>query len=201
MPSVKVLFIGNSFTYYNEIWSVFQKIVYSAGKNVDVDAVYEGSYRLYMFADPSDPKGAIVEQKLAESDYDIVFIQEQSTDPLTNYSSFLNGATSLYNKIKADNAETRVILYQTWARKTGSDTLTSHGWTNESMTHDLEQAYAKVGQALGVDVSPAGTAFFDVYSHHGSTIELYDADLQHPSAIGTYLAALVDAQTALESTH
>lgn len=194
---VSVLFIGNSYTYYGELWSVFQKIAYSAGYNVNVDSVTEGSHRLYQFADPSDVRGSVVERKLSENIYDIVFLQEQSVDPITNYARFESGATTLYNRIMRHNPDCRVILYQTWGRKTGSDTLTTdnRGWTNETMTYDVRYAYAKLGETLGLEVSPAGTAFFDVYSNHADTIELYNADLQHPSEIGTYLAALVHFQT------
>lgn len=194
---VSVLFIGNSYTYYGELWSVFQKIAYSAGYNANVDNVTEGSYRLYQFADPNDTRGAVVERKLSENTYDIVFLQEQSVDPIINYERFEAGATTLYNRIKEHNSDCRVILYQTWGRKTGSDTLTNNGrgWTNETMTHDVRYAYAKLGETLGLDISPVGSAFFDVYSNHADTIELYNADLQHPSEIGTYLAALVHFQT------
>lgn len=194
---VSVLFIGNSYTYYGELWSVFQKVAYSAGYNVNVDSVTEGSHRLYQFADPSDARGAVVERKLSENLYDIVFLQEQSVDPIINYERFESGATTLYNRIMQHNPDCRVILYQTWGRKSGSDTLTTdnRGWTNETMTYDVRYAYAKLGETLGLEVSPAGAAFFDVYSNHADTIELYNADLQHPSEIGTYLAALVHFQT------
>lgn len=202
---INVLFIGNSYTYYNDgIWSHFQKLAYEAGYNVQVDSVTIGSHHLYEFADPdeADPNGGpLVEEKLSTNHYDYVFLQEHSTYPITNYDTFASAATTLYNRIMEHNAECTVILYQTWGRETGSSNLTQdgRGWTNATMTYDLEYAYEKLGETLNVPVSPAGTAFHDVYVNNGSKIDLYDADQTHPTLEGTYLAALVHIGTVFGS--
>ncbi|MCQ4863485.1 S-layer homology domain-containing protein [Pseudoflavonifractor phocaeensis] len=198
---LSVLFIGNSYTYYNDgVWSHFQKLAYSAGYNVKVDSVTIGSHHLYEFANPSeaDPNGGpLVEKKLSTNQYDYVFLQEQSTYPITNYNDFADAAEKLYDRIMLHNDACKVILYQTWGRESGSSNLTQdgRGWTNETMTHDLEYAYAKLGETLNVPASPAGTAFHDVYADSGAKIDMYDADQTHPTLAGTYLASLVHIGT------
>lgn len=181
------LFLGNSYTYYNELWDVFQKAASSAGYSVTVDSVTHGGYYLDQLADPLNPYGAQVEEKLSAQKYDYVFLQEQSTCPLLNNNRFESGAKALLEKIKQNGAA--CILYQTWGRKTGSNDLTANNWTNESMTRDLAAAYRKLGAKLNIPVSPVGTAFYQIYTAHPE-IELYNPDRTHPSAAGTYLAAL-----------
>ena len=198
---ISVLFIGNSYTFYNDgVWNHFQKLAYAAGYNVAVDQVTIGSHRLYQFADPneSDPAGGpVVEQKLTDNVYDIVFLQEQSTAPVDQYAQFESGVVTLANRIKEHNADAQVILYQTWGRETGSSDLTGRGWTNETMTYDLAYGYAKAAALVDATVSPAGIAFHEVYSKNASTIDLYDADQTHPTLAGTYLASLVHIGTVL----
>jgi len=81
------------------------------------------------------------------------------------------------------------VFYETWGRKAGHETLSTFDWTNETMTWKMAAAYAAIGEQLGVDVAYAGLAFYDVYTHHADTIELYNDDLTHPSYAGSYLAA------------
>lgn len=181
------LFIGNSYTYYNEVWSFFQKISSSVGYTFEVDHVTHGGYYLDQFADIQDEYGAQVEEKLSSQKYDYVFLQEQSLCPILNNARFESGATVLLEKIKKNGAA--CILYQTWGRKTGSDDLAANNLSNESMTRILAEAYRELGEKLHLPVSPAGTAFYQIYTTHPE-IELYNPDLTHPSAIGTYLAAL-----------
>lgn len=197
--SVSVLFIGNSYTFYNDgVWTHFQKLAYEAGYNVLVDQVTIGSHRLYQFADPneSDPAGGpVVEQKLSENVYDYVFLQEQSTAPVDQYAQFESGVVTLSERIKRHNEDAVVILYQTWGRESGSADLTGRGWTNETMTYDLAYGYEKAADLVGAIVSPAGIAFHEVYSKHAPAIDLYDADQTHPTLTGTYLASLVHIGT------
>lgn len=184
---MNILFIGNSYTYYNELWNVFQKVAESAGYSVTVDHVCRGGYYLDQFLDLNDPAAVEVEEKLNQNKYDYVCMQEQSANPILNYARFENGAAKLHEKIQKNGA--KVFLYQTWGRKTGSETLKEHGWTNESMTEGLREAYVRLGKTLNIPVSPVGSAFYVVYNTHPE-IELYDPDLTHPALPGTYLAAL-----------
>ena len=147
------LFIGNSYTYVNELWEVFRKAAESAGYSVTVDSVTCGGYYLDFLADPGDLYGAEVAKKLDSQKYDYVFVQEQSMCPILDYARFERGAKALYEKIKENGAQ--FVFYQTWGRKTGSGDLASLKLTNESMTRALAEAYQKLGAELNVPVSPA----------------------------------------------
>lgn len=183
----RVLFIGNSYTYYNDLWELFTQVAESGGYTVTADHVTQGGYYLDQYTNPTDPFGKELQEKLDTNRYDYVFIQEQSTCPITNYERFEAGATQLHGMITENGAQ--CILYQTWARETGSPALTANRWTNKSMYRDLREAYETLGETLQTAVSPVGTAFYDVHTNH-KDIDLYDADTTHPSPTGSYLAAL-----------
>lgn len=184
-----VLLIGNSYTYYNDMpTELFGRIAESAGYRVEVTAITKGAHTLAAFANPTDTYGQEVEKALNGSKkYDYVILQEQSVRPASeNAALFYDAVRNLAARIRATGAEP--ILYSTWGRKAGSSTLTSNGWTNESMTWKLAAAYGAIGEELNIRVAHAGLAFFDVYKNH-SDIELYNADQSHPSYVGSFLAA------------
>ena len=60
------------------------------------------------------------------------------------------------------------------------------------MTQKLTAAYEAIAFELGITTAPAGSAFREVYINHPEDKALLYASLsnQHPSAIGTYIAAL-----------
>ena len=63
-----ILFIGNSYTYYNDMpTAIFEKFAEAAGYDVEVTAITTGAHKLYQFADPADEYGAKVEKALAGS--------------------------------------------------------------------------------------------------------------------------------------
>lgn len=186
---LSVLFIGNSYTYFHELWNRFADVAASCGFEVTVDQVTKGGWTLEKMASLDDEYGRIAHEKLTDrtKDYDIIFLQEQSERPAADPARFFDAVRELVTKIRATEAKT--VLYQTWGRKAGAESLEKHGWTNESMTRLLAAAYEAIAAECGVELSPVGSAFFDVYTHHPE-IELYTADGSHPSEIGTYLAAL-----------
>ena len=183
-----ILFIGNSYTYTNDMPRVFfEKMAESCGYDVRVTAITKGSYTLEKFADTADPYGGRVMAHLSTpGSYDYVILQEQSLRPITEPEKFHAAVSDLESRIRAIGAQP--VLYATWGRQTGSDKLAELGLTNESMTWKLAAEYAAVGAELDIPVIHVGAAFYDVNTTTG--IELYNEDLSHPAAKGSYLAAL-----------
>lgn len=183
-----ILFIGNSYTYYNTMpTDIFEKLVEAAGYNVEVTSITKGAHTLAKFADPADTYGKQVEEALTGTKkYDYVILQEQSVTPASsNADSFYNAVRNLAARIRATGAEP--ILYSTWGRNEGSDTLDTYGWTTETMTWRLAAAYQAIGDELNIPVAHVGLAFYDV--HTSTSINLYNSDKSHPSKAGSYLAA------------
>ena len=106
--------------------------------------------------------------------------------PAINAPAFYDGVRALAEKIRGIGAQP--VLYATWGRKTGSDTLEKYNFTNEEMTYKLAAAYDAIAKELEIPVVHVGLAFFDLYTN--SALELYNADKSHPSATGSYIAAM-----------
>lgn len=184
-----VLFIGNSYTYYNDMpTAIFKEFMIAAGYDAEVEAITKGSHTLSRFADPSDEYGKKVYEALSNiGKYDFVVLQEQSIRPIGEEADrFYNAVRELAGRIRKTGATP--ILYSTWGRKAGSPTLETYGWTNRSMALELAESYNKIGGELNIQVAHAGLSFLYVTDGQDS-IELYDPDRSHPSYEGSYLAA------------
>ena len=183
-----VLFIGNSYTYYNDMpTAIFAQFLKTAGKDVKVTAITKGGWTLEKYADPADEYGARVEAALTgEEKYDLVILQEQSLRPAADPEKFFSAVENLTARIRAHGAE--VLLYATWGRHKDSPDLEKKGLTSETMTYKLAASYEKIGEQLWIPVTHVGLAFRAIYTEHGE-IELYDPDRSHPSYAGSYLAA------------
>ena len=167
---------------------IFEQALRAAGYQARVRAITKGGYKLSSFADPEDEYGAMVKKALDGSQtYDFVILQEQSYRSLVNAPAFYEAVRTLSKRIREIGA--KPLLYATWGRKTGSDLLETHGWTNESMTWKLAAAYRAIGEELGIPVAYAGLAFYEGYTKHPE-IDLYNPDLSHPSYAGSFLAAM-----------
>lgn len=186
--SYNVLFIGNSYTFFNDMpTAYFEPMAKSCGYNVSVESITKGAYTLEKFADPKDNYGMLVNNALNNTTkYDYIIIQEQSVRPAINPGAFYESVRTMAEKIRATGAQP--VLYATWGRKEGSDTLTKYNMTNEEMTWKLAAAYDAIGKELDIPVVHVGAAFFDVYT--GSSINLYNEDKSHPNPTGSYLAAM-----------
>lgn len=194
--TVSVLFVGNSFTFYNDLPELFKEVANGAGALTVTDSVTNGSWTLKKFADEADAYGARVAQKLAENDYDAVVLQEQSTTPIDSYDSFLQGATALADKINSSQDGCGIYLYATWGFPKGLGVTYQSGTytTIPEMEAAIRSAYERVAKETGAKVSYVGEAFTYVYNNYPQ-INLYNDDGHHPSYAGSYLAACVHAAT------
>jgi len=173
----KILFIGNSFTFYNDGVDVhLQKMatadVSDDSTNYDIQKIAVSSYTLEdHYGDP------LTLAKLKSANWNSVVLQEQSTRPVNNPALFLDYAGKLDVEIKKLNAKT--VLYMTWALK---DTPTE--------IDQLAASYLSVGQQLNAQVVPVGRVW-DYFVRTYPAIEIYNADKKHPSLAGTYFIACV----------
>jgi hypothetical protein len=183
----RILFIGNSYTYYNELWDRVAELAVQNGIEVSVDHVTKGGAKLALMLDPTSEQGQAVEQKLSAAHYDTVVLQDHSLRTILDPEGFAADMARLHAMVKQSGA--RTLLYQTWSRHPNSAKLNELGLTHESMTRVIAEHYGSVGRELTARVARVGEAFFDVVCHHPE-LELYDPDKTHPSPLGTALAAL-----------
>jgi hypothetical protein len=179
-----VLFLGNSFTFRNDLPGEFEAMVVSSGNpDVMVDSVtLSGGVLADIQAD--------AKARIAQGGFTHVVVQGGSSEPLIDPATFEVIAASLVADAKAIGATP--VLFETWARELGSDDYVNawSGGDPAAMTAKLRAEYDKVAMQSGADVAPVGDAFQVAIAKHPE-IELYDPDKRHPSVAGTYLAASV----------
>ena len=194
---MNILFIGNSYTYFSDLPTLFANLCRANGQDVRVDSVTCGGRKLYenldMFGNdlnPDDEYAKKIAELIDEVEYDVLFLQEQSCLPILNPTAFFAGVVGLSAIIGA----WRTVLYATWGRADGSDTLTHYGWTRESMTEGLYQSYCQAAEYAHAEVSPVGLCFAEIVEKHPE-VDLYDPDKSHPSYAGSCVAALCHYKT------
>jgi hypothetical protein len=169
---VKILFIGNSFTARNNVPELVAQLAAARGHQLQHQLIQAGGASLRMHWNKGDAQRAI-----AQTRYDYVVLQEQSTLPLKNPQRFHENVRLFDQAIKAAGAQT--ALYLTWARQNAPDTQAA-----------ITDACTAIGEELGATVIPAGVAWQHFISKH-SQPALHDKDQSHPTLAGSYLAACV----------
>jgi len=96
-------------------------------------------------------------------------------------------ARDLRDKIAAGGAKT--VLFMTWGYVLGDRWNEPHD-TYAAMQARLSSGYSRLGEELGATVAPAGPAWAEALRREPS-LELWAGDGEHPSLLGSYLAACV----------
>src|SRR5262249_2425699 len=117
------------------------------------------------------------QRAIAQTRYDYVVLQEQSTLPQKNPQRFHENVRLFDQAIRDSGAKT--ALYLTWARQNAPE-----------MQDAISNAYTAIGKELGATIIPAGVAWQNFISNHSSPT-LHDKDQSHPTLAGSYLAACV----------
>jgi len=185
-PALRVLFIGNSYTYVNDLPGRVHALAASSGvATVDVDSVVVGGATLDAHVQTT---GAM--QRIDSGGFTHVVIQGQSLEPLTDPATFATAAQTLASEAKKVGA--LPVFYETWARKAG-DAVYVQPWSGGSpaaMQSGLRDAYQKAAASAGGVVAPAGDAWEKALAED-PLIELFAPDGSHPSVAGTYLVGCV----------
>ncbi|WP_294676717.1 PKD domain-containing protein [uncultured Fluviicola sp.] len=185
--SISVLFIGNSYTYVNDLPGTLGALAANLGKEITIDSKTNGGYTFQNHT--TDP---LTYSKIHSKPWDVVVIQGQSQEPsfpdAQVNSQTLPYAMQLSDSIWANNSCSNVMYYMTWGRQNG-DPQWSEINTFEKMNTRLYNAYMRMADSSDhAMVSPVGRVWSYVRENHPA-INLYNADQSHPSAEGTYLAA------------
>lgn len=189
---MKILFVGNSYTYFNDMPKLLEALLKENGYDAEVASVTKGGRKLYENIDKNDETAQALKKEAAENDFDILFVQEQSLLPISDKEAFLRGVCKVTEAVAAK----RTVLYATWGRKCGSEVLTERNLSSEEMTLLLNRAYDEAATAAGAEVSRVGLCFLEI-SKKLNGIELYTSDLSHPSFIGSCVAALAHYTTVI----
>ena len=165
---MRVLFIGNSHTYFNDMPYIFKQICQENNIDVEVTMLARGYKGLdYHCKEPQ------TRFNILYGNYDVVVLQHLQSG--FDKEVLYNSTKKLKEWINISGA--KPILYITWTLKSERDKQ----WI-------LTDGYKEVGEKLGIDVSPVGEVwwrYFDKYQEDN----LYFKDDKHASPLGSTLAA------------
>jgi hypothetical protein len=156
----RVLFLGNSYTYVNDLPSTFAQLARSAGRNVEASMVANGGETLAQHA--ASPESL---DKIASQAWTYEVLQDQSETPATSagrdYYTY-PAARTLANRVEAAGAVP--MFFMTWAHRDGLPQVGLPGY--ESMQQQLDGAYFSIAHELRVPVAPVGYTWYMVRHDH-----------------------------------
>jgi hypothetical protein len=168
---MKILFIGNSHTYYNDLPQIVKELLEYTGIKTHVTMSTEGGKGLIYHCNRED-----VNFNIRHGDYDVVVLQDKATH--FNADDFKQGGHILVKNSLGKSSAHRV-LYMIWA----------HRMEKERQEY-ITNAYRELGQEINATVAPAGEVWHKILRQSPEMENmLYHPDGNHATPLGSYLAA------------
>ncbi|MCA9605909.1 MAG: hypothetical protein KC619_09965 [Myxococcales bacterium] len=179
---MKVLFVGNSYTFYNDVPGQVAALARedAGGPSIETSRVAQGGATLKLHATET---GAL--ERVAEPGWTHVVLQEKSTGTLHDAPDYHRYVRALGERVRGE-----VLLYETWARRPGHEVY-RWGWSGKrpsTMRRRVRAELELAARDLRARIVPVGTAWERCMERYPD-LDLYDADGHHASAIGSHLAA------------
>jgi hypothetical protein len=187
-PGVRVLFVGNSFTFKNSLPALVRDL---AAGDRGAAPIYSVEYAApgWSLRQAADDDG--LADLLGDVHWDVVVLQEKSW--LLSYPEdrWRHDTYPYAVRLKGqiDRHGARTLLFMTWGYMLGDRWAQPHD-AYAAMQARLADGYSKLGLALGADVARAGLAWAEALRREPS-LPLWADDGKHPSLLGSYLAACV----------
>jgi PKD repeat protein len=191
--TLSVLFLGNSYSSYNNLPQLVQSLSSSAGKTLIIDSNMPGGMTI-----SGHVNNATSIAKISQGNWDYVVIQEQSQIPSIDhyrYNEMYPAMTNLKSLIEQYNPCAKIITYMTWGRQYGGQqcgpgaTYCSPVFVDfNHMQDSLTSAYLEISEQLNIQCAPVGLTWQNILND--TTLILHSNDNSHPNIDGSYVAAL-----------
>jgi hypothetical protein len=170
-PQTRVLMIGDSLTYYNDLPGLLQQ--FSAGESAPIYLEQAtaplASLRFHWTRDKSV-------DRIRDGRFDFVILQDFSRKPVTD----------------PDGALQSFLQFDAEIRKAGGKTIVFQNWTRRGLQDDypaLLNTYHRIVEQTGARLAPIGAAWKRCAAERPDITLLLDD--RHPTDAGSYLAACV----------
>lgn len=175
---MRVLFIGNSHTYVNDMPQIFAEICRKSGVSTEVTMLTHGGMGWDFHKEQPE-----VRFNIRYGNYDAVVLQH-TAHPMGDLGVMHESGARLIEWVKEANA--RPVLYMTW-------TAERDGAAAQS---GMSEPYRRLAKEYGCDIAPVGEAWWRFHAAcPGET--LYAEDGEHASLTGSTLAAFTVASVIL----
>jgi hypothetical protein len=184
---LRVLFIGNSLTFVNEMPAMIGRLAAAAGarRRFGYRRETPGGYGFSEHLSTGQYR-----RQLVPGAWDFVVLQDQGQRaswraPAQLENEFYAPARNLVRELGGQGL--RTVFYQTFARRDGDGTNDASD-TYDAMQDRINAGYANIGRELRVPVVPVGASWRIVRAEHPD-LPLWVPDGLHPTVAGSYLAA------------
>lgn len=168
---LKVLFIGNSHTYYNDMVNTFARTCHANGIEVHTTMLTSpGKSLLWHSQEPQ------LRFNILYGSYDYIVLQD-AAHPFAGEESLLKGVEKIKEFI--DKTSSKTVLYMTWAEKRFPQNQTV-----------MSEAYHSVAKKTNSILAPVGEHWNEVLKNIPQ-IELFDNDGEHASPFGSFLVSKI----------
>lgn len=177
--TLRVLFVGNSYTYFENLPQVVSVLSEQTGTVLITEKITIGGAKLSEHW--RGARGLNTVEKIRNGDYDIVVLQEWSLGTVNERDSAVY-YLGLFSKLSRD-AGAEPYYYLTWGRE-----------KIPQQQEVISRVYRETAALNRAIVVPAGEAWA-LARELRPDLKLYDPDGTHPSDLGTYLTACVFVAT------
>ncbi|MCC6875316.1 MAG: hypothetical protein IT378_13500 [Sandaracinaceae bacterium] len=183
---MRVLFVGNSYTRYNDLPGMVAEMSQSVpdGPLVVPTALTKlgATVRRHWIQ-----RQARV--RIERGDYDVLVLQGHSM--AIHHAEEMRVYTERFAEQARRNGM-RMVLFETWPRRDGHHVyrVGEAGTCPQDMLLEIDRLYGQLASCVGASLAPVGRAWMRELERHPDA-QLHMDDGTHPSLEGTYLSALV----------
>lgn len=187
---LKILFIGNSHTYYFDLPITVEKLLAKDDPNATIRVESE-TVGGFSFQDHVTSGRA--ESFIYKTNWDYIVLQENAgvagftkEEAETEIYPF---AQQLAEMIKDNNLQTEIILYMTHAYKNGSERCTQNPnvCSYNKMQNEIRRNYVFISGLFNSKIAPAGMMWKIILDKE--MVQLHNLDNIHPSELGSQVSA------------
>jgi len=171
--AIRVLFVGNSFTYYFNLPQVTSAMAETQGIKIIAYQSTVGGTNLEQHW--KEEKGTITRKLLDSLKWDFVVMNNHSLSTIETPNEFMEYGKKFAELIKSKGA--KPVFMQTWGYK-----------SNPLMIRTIVPSYNKLVSESNAHLVPCGELFAEARKWRPD-LELFQDD-KHPSSNGTYLLGL-----------
>jgi hypothetical protein len=169
--SLKILFVGNSLTYYNRLPAIVAQLANMDSVDLDFKCICKPDFSL-----PDHLDEGMLQKEIATRTYDFVIVQQGPSALDESRRILLQAVTTIKNYCDMNNAKLCVFMV----------------WPSKLRLFDLNKvidSYSDAAQKTNSYLAPAGQAWKQAWQMDPD-FGLYDSDNFHPSSLGSFLSAM-----------
>lgn len=170
--SQRILFVGNSLTYTNNLPSILEEIARDLGESIETTTLAFPNYAIEDHWNDGN-----FQKKLAEGNFEYVIIQQGPSSQANGKEMLVNYGAKMQIVCKEYGA--KLAYFMVWPSK-------KYYYTFDGVIKNYSYAAASNNATL----FPVGK-LWKKYEAMSNTVRLYGPDNFHPSKAGSFLAALI----------